>query len=245
VTGVPNWLAATPNQPPQAGQVNQFLGAHPTTYLYQGTLKDNQQTAGSGAVTSNGTYIAQKFTTAIGQTAVGLAAVVLAAPGTPGATLPVSIYASSGGAPTGSPLLTANVAPEYANFAPSFVTIPLPLAGLTASTAYFLVTGPAGPNGTNCFSWSKSNQVTGAYTSTNGTTWTAQAYGMRFEIFDQSVTGPLTCTWEDAGARWTWLGYNASNQMNALSEYTAAQNAGYLQANRTLTYSGTSLIGVA
>jgi hypothetical protein len=130
-------------------------------------------------------------------------------------------------------------------FAPTLVTFPVPLTGLTASTLYAIVTAPSGASGTQDYTWTKSNQTSGAFTSTNGTAWTTQTYGFQFQVFDQSAVGPLMATWEDAGSRWVWIGYSTSASMRFLSEYTAAQASGYIQSNRTLTYSGTTLIGVA
>jgi hypothetical protein len=236
----PAWLAATVGQPAKAGQCNQFLGAHSVTYLYQGGLHDSQTTPGSGGVAANGIYMAQKFTTGSSQGAVGYAAATISTSGGAGTTMTLSVYASSGGAPTGSPLISVAASYDYVTFAPASVVFPLPIGGLSPSTAYFLVASPSGTN----FPWGKSNQVTGAYTSTNGTSWTAQAYGLLYQIYDQAATGPLTCTWEDAGARWTWL-QTTSGQITELSEFTTAQNSGYLQSDRTLVYSGSTLIGVA
>lgn len=236
----PAWLAATAGQPAKASQVNQFLGAHATTYLYQGVLGDFRNVSGSGAINANGIYLAQKFTTGSGQTTVGYVECDISGGGPAGSQMTLSIYASSGGAPTGSPLVSVTASVDYVAFAPTFVTFPLPITGLTPSTVYFLVISPCGTN----FPWFLSNQTSGAYTSSNGTTWTAQTYGMLFFIFDQTATGPLTCTWEDSGARWTWINWSGT-LLHQLSEYTAAQNSGYLQSDRTLNYSGWTLNGVA
>jgi hypothetical protein len=246
MSGIPTWLAAAAGLQAQAGQINQFLGAHPAQMLYQGTQRDGQSTAGTGSITTTGQYLAQKFTTAAGQTAVGYASAFIT-PTTihPTVTMQMSIYASSGGAPAGSPLISVTASVEYVSFAPSFVVFPLPLTGLTPSTTYFLVTAPAGPDATHCYQWNKSNQASGAYTSSNGTSWTAQAYGFQFKVFDQSVVGPLTAIWEDSGARWSWMQFTAAGLLQELSEYTAAQGGGYLQSNRVFTYSGNQLTGVA
>jgi len=240
----PNWQGATANNPGLAAQANQFLGSHASTILYQGALQDNQLTVGSGSATTNGSYLAQKFTTTVGQTTVGVVGIRLLNTTSPAPTT-LSVYASAAGAPTGSPLVTTAITPEYVSFAPTVIIVPVPISTLTASTVYFLVTSPAGTSGSACFSWNKSNQVTGAYTSTNGTTWTSQAYGLVYEIFDQTVVGNFTSTWEDNGARWTWLNYNAAGAISQLTEYTTAQASSYIQSNRNLTYSNTVPIGVA
>lgn len=245
MSSVPVWLGAAASQSPLAGQINQFLGAHPAAFLYQGTVQSAQTTAGSGSVSTFGSYQAQTFTTGSSQTAIGYVTCRVSttspAPTTP---LQVSIYATSGGAPTGSPLITVTAAPEYVTFAPAFDVFPVPLT-VTPSTMYAIVTAPSGNSGTQDYTWGKSNQTSGAFTSSTGSSWSSQTYGLEYQVFDQSAVGPLTATWEDAGARWCWFSYSAANQLQKLSEYTAAQASGYLQSNRTFTYSGNLLVGVS
>ena len=69
-SNIPTWLGATASQPAAAGQVNQFLGAHPNTFLYAATLQAQANTAGSGSFGSNGQYLAQSFTTGAAQTLI-------------------------------------------------------------------------------------------------------------------------------------------------------------------------------
>jgi len=242
VTGIPSWLGATSGQGAQAGQVNQFLGTHAITYLYAGVQRAAQSTAGSGAVNSNSLWIAQSFATASGQTAIGRAVLTLAVTASP-APLTVGLYANSAGAPTGSALVSASVPKEFLTGSATALSIPLP-ATVTASTTYWIVTTAVG-DPSNLYSWSKSNQTSGASTSANGTTWAAQTYGLLYQVYDQTVSGGLAHTFEDSGARWTGLTYNASSLPTKSQEYTVAQSSGYIQANRTLSYSGTSLTGVA
>lgn len=242
MTGIPSWLGATANSATQAGQVNQFLGAHAATLLYAATIQASQTVIGSGAVNSNSTWIAQSFATGSGQTAIGRVNLSLSVTGSP-SPLTVGLYANSAGAPTGSALVSTVVPREFLTGSASGLSIPLP-ATVAASTTYWIVTQAVG-DPSNFFSWYKSNQVAGASTSANGTAWAAQAYGLLYVVYDQTATGQLTHTWEDSGARWTGLVYNAGNQVTGLQEYTVAQASGYIQANRTLTYSGSLLTGVA
>lgn len=242
MTGIPSWLGATSGQGAQAGQINQFLGAHAVTYLYAATQRAAQSTAGSGAVNSNSLWIAQSFATASGQTAIGRVVLTLAVTGSP-APLTIGLYATSGSAPTGSALVSAVVPKEFLTGSATALSIPLP-ATVTASTTYWIVATAVG-DPSDLYSSSKSNQTSGASTSTNGTSWTAQTYGLLYQVYDQTASGAVTHTWEDAGARWTGMGYSASTLLTSVREYTAAQASGYIQANRTLTYSGASLIGVA
>lgn len=242
MTGIPIWLGATAGQATQAGQISQFLGAHAATYLYAGTLHAQANTAGSGSSGSNGQWLAQSFTTASGQTQVGRVVLTLALAGSPAPTT-IGIYASSGGLPTGSALASTPLPKEFVPGTATAISIPVPCT-VTALTQYWIIMSAAGSSG-NQYSWSLNNVGSGAAISTNGTTYTSQAFGLMYQMFDQTVTGNLTHIWEDAGARWTYAGYNSSNQITKLEEYTVGQASGYIEANRTLTYSGSSLIGVA
>ena len=236
MAGTPVWQAATLGSAPRAAHVNQFLGSHAMQVLYAGTQRAAQSTVGSGNVSTNGTYLAQSFTTAVGQTAIGYVVIQLAANTSAGANLgstTVSIQANASGAPSGTALVSATVTAEYVFNAPTLVVVPVPLAGLTASTTYWIVVQSAG-NATYSYNWAKSNQTSGASTSANGTSWTAQAYGLIFQVYDQTVTGQQTATWEDAGARWTWTGRSTVGLVNAYAAYSAGQTAtGYVQTYRT------------
>lgn len=249
------WLGATSGQPPKAAQINQFLGVHAETNLYAAVQKSSSTTLTATATTSNGTYIAQSFTTAAGQTAIGYVIISFNSPiasGTNLGTATLSLYANSAGAPTGSALISTTLTAEYAFDASSgggggstaFVIYPLPITGLTASTTYWLVTAPAGTSG-NHYHWYQTTAGSGASTSTNGTSWTAQTYGLGYQVFDQTASGMLTATWEDSGNRWTAYTYNTSGTIATLGEYTIAQNSGYVQGFRTFTYSNGQLTKVA
>lgn len=241
---VPVWLAATSGQPGLAGQVNQFLVTHEVTYVYTGTQQSHQATAGSGGVNSNGLLIAQSFSTAPGQTAVGYVTVTATATGSPPPWV-LSIQADNGsGAPSGIPLASTAVPKESLGFITA-ETVMLPVTGLTASARYWIVAAAAG-DVSDYVTWFKSNQVSGASTSSNGgATWAAQSYGLLYAIYDQSPVLPLIGTWEDSGARWTSMSYSGG-ELSSLNEFTAGQVAnGYTVSGRVLSYSGGFLTGVA
>lgn len=244
----PTWQAATAGQPPLVAHVNQLLGTHALQMLYTGTETSSQGTAGSGNATSNGLWIAQQFTTGSSQTAIGYVGLNLNATTPNGANLApwtVSIYANSAGLPSGPALVTTTATAEYVTTTPAVVIIPTPASGLAPSTTYWIVTTAAG-NATYYYEWAHSNQSSGAATSTNGTTWTAQAYGLLYQVWDQTPILPLVATWEDGGARWTTQWTNPAGQITILGEYTAGQTtSGYLQSIRDLTYSNNVLTGVA
>jgi len=242
----PAWLAATANQPTRAGQINQMLGTHTSSLVYPGTQQANHLTGASGGTTthSNGTWIGQQFATAAGQTTIGRITLSLAVTGTP-TPLSVSLYANNAG-PTGSALVTTLVPHELLATTQATVSIPLPATGLTASTTYWLVTAAVG-DASNYYSWARSAQTSGTSTSTSGTTWTAQTYGMIFAVFDGTATGgALMHTWDDAGARWQTYSYDTTGRITALIEFTQGQTTtGYLYSSRTLTYTGGRLTAVA
>jgi hypothetical protein len=240
----PAWLAATASEPTAAGQVNQFLGAHAATLIYTGTVQSSQVTAGSGAVNSDGLYIAQSFTTGAAQTTLGRVLLTFAKTGTP-APVSVSLQANSGGSPSGTPLVTTLLPADFLSGTPALFSIPLPASGLSPSTQYWIVLNAVG-DASDYFSWSKSNQTSGAKTSTNDTSWTAQTYGLLYEVCDNTLLNPLVHTWEDTGARWTLMLYNTLLQLVTLAEYTAGQTAtGYVVSARSLSYTAGQLASIA
>jgi YD repeat-containing protein len=241
----PNWQAATSGQPGLAAQVNQYLGAHGSQWIYQGARAD-AQAAGSGLyVSTAGQYLAQAFTAAGGQTVTGQVWLQISAVGGSPvipliAPLIVSLYASLPGAA----LVTVTVPEQYVYLAPFWLPVPLPAAGLTPGARYWVVTSPAG--GVSAYyTWQESNQVSGASTSPDGITWTAQPYGMMYQVYDQSPAGPLTHLWEDSGSRWTAFGYDAAGRLTAITETTAAQAGGQLVSARALTYTDALVTGVS
>lgn len=249
----PTWQAPTTLQPPLAAQVNQLLGPHGLVVIYQGTQTAAQTTNSGTTVSTNGTWLAQSFATSASQTSIGSVSLTLTTTTTTGSLLSpttVSIYANSGGAPTGSPLVSTTFTTEYSNksslgTSTNFVGVPVPVSSVTPSTTYWIVVGSAG-NASNSFVWHQSNQTSGASTSPDGVTWTAQTYGFTYTVMDLSVSPPLKSTWEDGGARWTWFVYDGTQKLTHYHEYTVGQTtAGYLQSDRAITYGGTSITGVS
>ena len=240
----PVWQGATTGSNGAAGQVNQFLAAHAVTYLYQGKLQSSQQTAGGSGINSTSLWLAQKFTMPGGVTASGYVMIRAAiAAGSP-PVWPVTLQADNSGAPSGTPLVSASLPKEFLSLSLAWIPVPLPVTGLTPGAVYWIVAQQAGDSG-NHYDWFESNQTSGASTSSNGSTWAAQTFGFMYQFYDQAATLPLAGTFEDSGARWTWLSYTAG-ALTGVQEYTAGQTAaGYTAASRTLSYSGTLLTGVA
>jgi len=236
----PAWIAATSGQPPRAAHVDQYLVSHAATYLYAGTQQGGQTTLGSGSAATNGLFLAQSFT-AGSNFSLGRAVLYLALTGLP-ATTTVSIQTSTGSAPTGTALVSTTLPPAMVPASAATVSVPLPCS-LASGTAYWIVVAVAG-DASDFYAWSKSNQVTGASTSTNGTSWTAQSYGFYYSLWDQSAVPPLVHSYDDAGARWTTWGWSGA-EPTSLAEYTAGQTAsGYMTSSRSLSYSGGALVSV-
>lgn len=234
----PTWQAATAGQLPKADQVNQYLGTHQAQLIYTGTQKAAQNTAGVGNTNTNGLYIAQSFATAVGQTTIGYVNLTVSTTGglTGLAPTTVSIYTNVAGAP-GTLVKSMTATGEHVAASPVIVTYPLPVTGLTASTTYWIVMAAAG-DASHFYGWHRSNQVSGASTSVNGTAWSAQAYGMLYQVYDQTITPPVVASWEDDGARWVWFSFNVDGTLTEISEYTSGQTAtGYSQSFRDFAYS--------
>lgn len=231
----PAWIGATTAQPPLANQVDQFMGTHAATFVYTGASFSSQTTVGSGTVQSNSLWIAQSFTTGASTTTCGRIAPVFAVTGGP-TPLTVQIRTNSAGAPSATVLVTTVIPPGWGNAGAAAQSIPLPVTGLTPSTTYWLVTQPAG-DVSNFYAFSKSNQTSGVSTSSNGTSWAAQTFGIEYTAFDQSIVLPLVHTWEDSDARITEAFTSGSN-LSALEEYTVAQGTNqFVYSFRTYTFS--------
>jgi len=213
-----------------------------------GTVKASQTTAGAVNVSTVGQYISQSFTTAVGQTAIGqvLLRVSGVGPSAP-PVLNLSLYADdpATGFPTGSALASVLVPSEYIATSGTWVTFPL-VASVTASTVYHLVTAPVGTV-TNHYQWLQSNQVSGAALSPDGVTWTAQSYGLTYQVLDTTVTyGQPTLIVEDDGTRWTSLSYGSTGNLNNIIEFTVGQTSvGYMYSSRFVTYTNGLQTGVS
>jgi hypothetical protein len=244
-----SWLAASAGNAANAGQINQFLGTHSSTWTYAGTQRA-AQTTGSGAYQSSaGMYLAQSFTTGSGQTTLGQVWLQLSTVGgsplTPLiGTLAVSLYPN--GAPTGTALASTTLAEQYVYTAPFWVRVPLVASGLTPSTTYQIVTAPAGAGG-HYYTWQQSNQTSGASASPDGVTWSAQTFGLMYQVFDDTPGSQLQLLYDDAGARWVSFTYDSFGRIATLTEYCVAQNpaAPLASATRTFTYTQGVLTGVA
>lgn len=237
----PNWNAATAGQQPLAGQVNQFLGTHAVNFVYTGVTQGSSTTLAGSATNSNGLYIAQQFTP--GAQSSQRWVFTLAVTGSPN-PLTMTIQTNNSGAPSGTVLSTTLIPNAFVPGSAGQVSVPTAPITFSAATVYWVVFSAVG-DVSNFYAVSRTTAVSGASTSTNGSTWTAQAYGLYYNRFDTSTTGPMLHTYEDSGARWTSIGHNASSTVTSLSEYNTAQNSGFFQSVRSFTYSSGDLTGVS
>lgn len=230
----PNWLGASSNSAPQANQVNQFLGTHASTVIYTGTSQGSSTTLAGSATNSNGLYIAQTFTPGSNQT-IQRWILTLAVTGSPNPLI-FSIQTNNAGAPSGTILTSTTIPAQFVAGSAGQLSVPTGAAALTSGTQYWFVFNAVG-DVSNFYSVSRTTAASGASTSPNGSTWTAQAYGLYYQRFDASVVTPIVHTYEDSGVRWTTLGVNATSRaLTSLNEYTVAQAANdYVSSVRTFT----------
>lgn len=237
----PAYLAASPGNLSQANQVNQFLGTHAVNYIYTGVSLGGGTVLGSGGVNSNGLYVAQEMTPGSTQS-VGRMVITGSVTGTPN-PLVVTMQSNSGSAPSGTVLATLTVPYNYFPATEAQVSLPLPVT-LTASTNYWLVFNAVG-DASDYYTFYKSNATSGVSTSTNGTSWTGQTYGIYYARWDQSVVTPLLHTYEDAGARWTYITSAASQAFTGLQEYTVAQGSNaFVWSSRTYTTTSGNVVNI-
>lgn len=248
---VPTWLAATPGTMANPGQINQFLAAHTSTWLYSGVQLVSQQAIGSAVyLTTASQYLGQAFTTGVSQTVVGQVALQISTVGGSPTTntiapLTLTLYADAFGVPDPTTPIASSTLPETSVYSsPFWVTFPL-AATVTSATQYWLVVSPAG-TGSNYYVWQKSNQPSGAALSTDNVTWTEQTFGLMYQIYDQTAGGRVTYMYDDAGARWIQLAYDTSNRISTITEFTVGQAGTTFLSTRSLAYgAANTLIGVS
>lgn len=251
-TEVPAYKASVVGGPGNAGGINQFLVPHNAAFIYDGALLKSSQSTGIGVyTTTQDQYLSQQFQTAASQTTISQVWLQVSTVGgsaianniTP---LTIGIYADSGGEPTGSALVSASLT-ETAVYASGFwVIVPLPVTGLSPSTSYHIVVNPAGTS-SSYYVWQNNNQAGGGSTSPDLVIWTDQSFGFVYRVYDQTFAGGSLVQYviEDAGDRWTKYGYDATNEVTSINEYTVDQTGNSsLNLTHTLTYTNGFLTGV-
>lgn len=255
VPQTPDWVGANAGSALFAGQVNQFMGGHQANILFQANIRAQSSTATATSTnqTCTSLYVGIPFTTTSTQTTVGYISLnmICSNPGSPTTSLPITVgvYPDSGSnSPViTSPLVLTTLTREFVFQAPYPLLIPIPVTGLTPSTKYWIVTTP-GPNDGVNYRIVQATTTSGGVcsTSSNGTTWTAQAFGLAYAIYDQvplsvqNLGSSIVGTWEDGGQRWTVQFRKTSgtapvnNFITSVYEYTAGQAGimSYVQSYR-------------
>lgn len=251
-TEVPTYKASVVGGPGNAGGVNQFLVPHNAAFVYNGVVMTAGASTGSGNyTTTQGQYLSQQFQTTATQTTISQVWVQVSVVGGSAITdnvspLVVGIYADAGGEPIGPALVSASLSETAVYVSGFWVVVPLPVTGLLSSTTYHLVIGAAGDS-TSYYVWQNSNQVGGASTSPDFVLWTDQSFGFMFQVYDQTFVGGSLIDYviEDGGDRWTQYGYDGTDEITSITEYTVDQTGnGSLNGSRTLTYTNGFLTGV-
>jgi hypothetical protein len=242
----PLWQTTVAGTTALAASVDQLLSAHPAQLIYQGTSYDSDTTSGSGATDS--TYnlsLANKFTTAasgVGSTALTRLDIYMVSVGT-GATLTLSIQTDSTGKPSGTNVsgLTMTIPSGFPPPIGMWISVPMPLTGLTPSTPYWIVIGSTS-SATNYAELAHSGTAGGRAATNNGGGWVNQTYSYNFAAYDGINLGDaLRHTWEDSGALWNAYYYGTAYPYGSGLPTTIMNAVGTTQwAVRTLTYDATT-----
>lgn len=241
----PSWLAASAGSRGDAGGIIQFLGGHNAQWVYAGALQSQQATGAATYESLASLYYSQLITTGAAQTVIGRVALQLSAVGgsPTSATigpLTLGLYAAAAGLPTGSALATALVSEPYVYAQPFWCSLPLYATGLSPSSTYCLVAyGPS--SGAGYYAWQCSNQASGAATAPDGATWSAQPYGLMYQVYDTTASGQIQSIVADGGSRITNLAWSGTT-LAGVTEYTQAQNGTTLVSARALTYAANGLL---
>jgi hypothetical protein len=252
VTEIPVYKAAVVGGPGNAGGVNQSLVPHSATAIFDSAVLTAGQSTGTGVyTTTEAQYLSQQFQTTATQTTISEVWVQVSVVGGSAITnvidpLTVGIYADAGGEPIGSALASATVSETSVYSSGFWVVVPLPVTGLSSSTSYHVVVNAAGTS-TSYYVWQNNNQTSGGSISPDFVAWTDQTFGFMYRVYDQTSTGGSLMTYlvEDSGARWTKYGYDGTNELTTIDEYTTDQTGnGSFTSSRTLSYTGGFLTGV-
>jgi hypothetical protein len=248
---IPAWLGAQVNYGGNSGLINQFLAQHDAIYQYSGQSIASEEATGSGIyIDTLNQWLSQTITTGPSQTDIGAVGLQLSTVGGSPTlnlipALTVSLYADLGGFPTGSAITSATVASTYVYSSSFWAQIPLVATGLTASTNYHLVTAITGTTG-HYYVWQESNQTNGCLTAPDGVTWTAQGFGLMYQVYTQdSASGNVVLISEDNGSLVKILTYNSLNLLTNVSEYAQLQDGTFIQSSGTLSYTNGLVTGVS
>ena len=242
----PPWHAVAAAGTLSVGDITQFLGTHGCSLLYQGTSQVADTTAVTGSLVTNtgsaAQWIAQPFTTAVGQTTITRIELDLVGIGT-GHDTTVEIRTDNAGAPSNVTLFSITLPLEFET---GIISIPINLTGLSASTKYHIVVDGTVDTSNYVAVQRSATSVNAALLSASGTgSWSSAGFTAYFNVFS-GVNGVLRNTYEDAGARWTTIDYtNSAAAGNTTPVHIGEYTTGSLRSWRTCTFTNGQLVSVA
>ena len=251
---VSNWRAPASSNTALATDIDQFLGTHAVTYLYQGASQQTGAASTTGTLNTNTgaatQWIAQPFTTGGSQTTLTRVELRFTIQGT-GADLTIDLQTNNAGNPAGTLVSASTTLIFPLDFLPgsvATVSFPLNATGLSTSTKYHIVVHGTAST-TNYAKLDDGTTVTNAaLTSANGSSWATAGKSLVFTTY-AGVNGNLIHTWEDSGARWSGLEYANTGTTAAppskIREYTTATVATVGRSLRTMTLTSGALTSIA
>ena len=242
----PNWHAVAAAGTLSVGDITQFLGTHGCALLYQGTSQVSYTVGATGYLNTNtgaaAQWIDQPFTTAGGQTTISRIELNVY---TVTSDTTIEIRTDNAGVPSNVTLFSITLPLEFGGVN-GWVSIPINLSGLSASTKYHIVMDGTAVNGSQ-YSWYRAaTSVNQANVSASGTGgWSGASVTCLFNVFS-GVNGVLRNTYEDSGARWTTIDYtNSAAAGNTTPVHIGEYTTGSLRSWRTCTFTNGQLTSVA
>ena len=227
----PTWSAATPGQATLAGQVNQFLVAHPSNFVYSGTSIRSALTASANTDTFSltQTRLAFRFATPASPTQLTRVNLALGAVGA-GCDVLIQLQGDTGSGPNGVTLTSCYIPAEWLNSGTQSAPSPdhgFPLSYLldpSAFSYYNIVITPVSPwlPSVDSVVLTRSTATSGAYIY-NGS-WSAQSYGYVVNLYTGN-SGNLRITSEDSNALLKGYDFNSSNVMTYAREFVAKSSS--------------------
>lgn len=234
----PLWVSPVDTDVNDPAGIVQFMGAHAWTSVYDGVSAFQVITGFPGTPQSLlGFVLDQPFT----QAGANIARITFSPSGRTGigADIIVDLFADSGGLPSGGSLARVILPAEFLPAAGPF-SVPLTASGLSNGAQYHIVL--SSPNSTGINSSEILSLDVGSLSPTanynTGSGWVAFPAGtvIPMSIFSQGIPhGYLIHTYEDSGARWTWIPRDAVGNPMAIGEST-----GTSKSYRTISYDPTT-----
>ena len=243
----PSYIAVTDGDAFTAGQINQYLGTHDISYIYAGASVNSNTGTIAAYDELYDQAVAQSFfaasTGAVGWITLWARAASV------GSDVIFSIQPDSGGSgPTGTVLGQTLVPADRfsSDSAGAAVTFPIPVTGLTPGDVYW-VCASMGGSSVSYVELSYIAAHAGLATSAGGSAaWSISAStSLYFDISSGDTFGNIYGTWEDDGARWTWITW-VDGLPTDIYEYVLGSAPGNeFESARVVTYAGVLPVAVA